>query len=113
MSNSPFWRYFRDKLAWGLIHAPGPVAAIVKGLAHSLDEVREDAVFTREQWYPQLCQPEMVAYHGVSRGITRHWRENPEQFRQRVINAYSTLRLLSWHGHWNGRNWFSIDGGNA
>lgn len=88
---SPFWKYFHEKLGWGLIHAPGPVSAILKGLALRLDVVREDAVFTREQWYPQLCEPGMVPHHGASRGLTRYYKETPEQFRQRVINAYA------WH----------------
>lgn len=89
--SSPFWKYFHETLAWGLIHAPGPVSAVIRGLAHRLDQVREDAVFTREQWFPQLCEPDMVPFHGTSRGLTRYYKETPEQFRQRVVNAYA------WH----------------
>jgi hypothetical protein len=74
-----------------LIDAPGPLQALAKGLAHRLDAVREDAVFLRAQWFPALCDPELVPAHGTSRGLTRHHTESPEQFRQRVINAYA------WH----------------
>jgi hypothetical protein len=56
-----------------------------------MDTVREDAVFLRAQWFAQLCEPELVPAFGVSRGLARHHTESPEQFRQRVINAYA------WH----------------
>ena len=88
---SPFWRYFRDTLRLGLIDKPGPLQALGKGLAFSLDTVRDDAVFLRAQWFPQLCEPELVPAFGESRGLARHHTETPEQFRRRVINAYA------WH----------------
>lgn len=88
---SPFWTYVFDKLRWGLIDKPGPVQAVVKGVAHRFDEVRDDAVFMRAQWFPQLCEPELVPEHGYSRGVIRHHTETPEQYRRRVINAYA------WH----------------
>ncbi|CAK7044846.1 MAG: hypothetical protein DELT_02985 [Desulfovibrio sp.] len=88
---SRFWTYFHDKLRWGLIHSPGPISALVKGLAHRLDVVRDDALFLRDQGFPQLCEPEVVPYHGDARGIVRHHTETPEQFRQRVVNAFA------WH----------------
>jgi hypothetical protein len=88
---SPFWTYFHERLRFGLIDAPGPLQALTKGLAHRLDTVREDAVFLRAQWFAQLCEPELVPAFGLSRGLARHHTETPEQFRQRVINAYA------WH----------------
>ena len=88
---SVFWRYFRDVLAWPLIHAPGPVQALVKGLALTLDGAREDAVYLRRQFFPGQCAEELVAAHGESRGVVRHPRETAEQYRQRVIKAYR------WH----------------
>jgi P2-related tail formation protein len=87
---SPFWKYFAG-LRFGPLDAPGPLQALVKGMAHRLDTVRDDAVFLRAQWFPQLCEPEMLPAHGTSRGIIRHHTETPEQFRRRVINAYA------WH----------------
>lgn len=88
---SRFWKYFNDKLRWALINAPGPVAAVIQGLAHRLDVVRDDVVFLRDQGFARRCEPELVPVHGYARGITRHVTETPEQFRQRVINAYA------WH----------------
>lgn len=88
---SPFWTYFYDKLRWGLIAEPGPVQAVIKGLAHRLDGVRDDAVFMRAQWFPQLCELELVPEHGYARGLVRHHTETPDQYRRRVINAYA------WH----------------
>lgn len=96
---SPFWTYFNDKLRWALINVPGPVAAVIKGLAHRFDLVRDDALFLRDQGFPQRCETDLVPLHGDARGITRHHTETLEQFRQRVINAYA------WHmlgGKWEG-----------
>ena len=39
--SSEFWRYFRDVLRWPLIHTPGPLSALVRGQAASLDETRD------------------------------------------------------------------------
>ena len=88
---SEFWKYFRDTLAWPLIHTPGPLSSVVRGAALALDRVRDDVVFFRRQWFPALCEPELVADHGQSRGLVRHPKETPDQFRARVVNAYR------WH----------------
>lgn len=96
---SRFWKYFHDTLSWRLIDAPGPVAALARGLAHRLDMVRDDALFLRDQGFPQKCEPELVPVHGNARGLSRHYTEALEQFRQRVTNAYA------WHmlgGKWEG-----------
>ena len=88
---SEFWKYFHDVLAWPLIHAPGPLQAVVNGAALAMDTVRDDIVYFRHQWFPSSCEPELVADHGKSRGLVRHAKETPEQFRQRVVHAYA------WH----------------
>lgn len=88
---SEFWRYFRDVLRWPLIHAPGPLSCIVKGAALALDSAREDSIFFRCQWFPALCEPELVARFGTSRGLIRHPKESAAQFRARVVNAWN------WH----------------
>ena len=88
---SAFWRYFRDTLAWPLIHRPGVLQSLVKGLGQSLDGVREDALYFRKQWFPALCEGKLVPAHGTSRGLTRHPKESAEQFRTRVVQAYR------WH----------------
>lgn len=88
---SEFWRYFHDRLAWPLIHAPGPLAGLVRGLALSLDSARDDSVYFRHQWFPKLCEAELVPDFGKSRGLVRHPKENAEAFRSRVVNAWR------WH----------------
>lgn len=88
---SEFWKYFRDVLSWGLIQSPGPLQAVVRGAALALDQLRDDVVYFRRQWFPALCAPELVAAHGESRGIIRHPKESAEQYRQRVVHAYR------WH----------------
>ena len=88
---SEFWRYFHDRLAWPLIHAPGPLAGLVRGLALSLDSARDDSVYFRRQWFPKLCEAELVPDFGKSRGLVRHPKESAEAFRSRVVNAWR------WH----------------
>ena len=88
---SPFWSYFADKLHWPQAFAPGPLQAVVRGLAHHFDVAREDMPYLRQQFFPGLCEGALVPEHGLSRSLVRHPRETPERFRQRVVNAYS------WH----------------
>lgn len=88
---SPFWSYFAERLAWRPILGPGPLQALAKGVAHRLDGVKEDGLFMRDQWFPSRCEPEYVPEHGRSRGLIRHVRETPDQFRTRVAGAWN------WH----------------
>lgn len=88
---SPFWTYFADKLHWPQAFAPGPLQALVRGLAHHLDTTRDDMPYLRQQFFPSLCESDLVPEHGLSRSLVRHPRETPEQFRQRVVHAYG------WH----------------
>ena len=88
---SEFWQYFRDVLRWPLIHKPGPLAALVRGKAACLDDARDDIVNFRKQWFPEFCENGLVQGFGKSRGLVRHPKENAEQFRSRVVNAYA------WH----------------
>lgn len=88
---SPFWTYFADKLHWPQAFAPGPLQAIVRGLAHHMDTTRDDMPYLRQQFFPGLCENAIVPEHGLSRSLVRHPRETPEQFRQRVVDAYR------WH----------------
>lgn len=88
---SPFWTYFADKLHWPQAFAPGPLQALVRGLAHHLDTMREDMPYLRQQFFPGLCEGDLVPEYGLSRRLVRHPRETPERFRQRVVHAYG------WH----------------
>lgn len=88
---SEFWKYFHDVLRWPLIHKPGPLSALVQGQAHSLDETRDDVVYSREQWFPEHCENVLIPGYGTSRGLVRHPKENAAQFRTRVVNAWN------WH----------------
>lgn len=89
--SSEFWRYFHDILRWPLIHNPGPLSALVRGQAASLDETRDDILYFRQQWFPEHCEDALIPGFGTSRGLTRHPRESAEQFRARVVNAWR------WH----------------
>lgn len=89
--SSEFWRYFHDILRWPLIHSPGPLSALARGQAASLDETRDDILYFRQQWFPEHCEDALIPGFGASRGLTRHPRESAEQFRARVVNAWR------WH----------------
>lgn len=88
---SELWRYFQDVLRWSFIHRPEPLAAFVRGQAHSLDTAWDDIVYFREQWFLERCEDVLIPDYGASRGLVRHPRESTAQFRQRVVSAYA------WH----------------
>lgn len=85
---SPFWTYFHDKLNWLPIFKPGPVSAIMKGLALHMDEVRHDILWLREQWNPVTCEEDLVAKYGQSRGILRNRFDTDASYRKRVVSAF-------------------------
>ncbi len=86
-----FWTYFYEKLRWPLIHEPGPLQMLARGLATQLDSCREDMLTLRKQFIPAQCENPLVAEHGQSRGVVRSPRETDAQFRTRVVHAWG------WH----------------
>ena len=89
----PFWKYFHDRLRWPQLFRPGPLSAVVRGLALHMDDVREDILWLRRQWTPATADAEMIARYGESRGIVR-WRfDTDESYRRRVINAFAWHKL--------------------
>lgn len=90
---SPFWRYFHDKLHWPAIFRPGPVSALVRGLALYMDDAREDILWLRRQWLPATADDAMIAAYGASRGIPRQSFDTDESYRRRVINAFAWHKL--------------------
>lgn len=90
---SRFWRYFHEKLNWPLIFRPGPISALVRGLALYMDDVREDILWLRDQWNPQTADESLIAAYGESRGILRNRYDTDESYRLRVVNAYAWHKL--------------------
>jgi hypothetical protein len=88
---SPFWLYFRDTLALGLISVPGALAALVQGLARSLDTVRRDILWLRAQFVPPKTEDDYIALHGESRGAPRTRFDTAARYRTRVERA------AAWH----------------
>lgn len=90
---SPFWQYFHDRLNWPGIFSPGPLSALIKGLALYMDDVRDDILWLRRQWTPSTSEEDMIVGYGESRGIPRMRLDTDELYRQRVINAYVWHKL--------------------
>ncbi len=90
---SPFWQYFHDRLNWPAIFRPGPVSALVKGLALYMDDVREDILWLRRQWNPSTADDDMIAAYGTSRGILRTRYDSDESYRLRVSQAFVWHKL--------------------
>lgn len=90
---SPFWQYFHDRLNWPAIFRPGPMSALVKGLALYMDDVREDILWLRHQWNPSTADDERIAAYGASRGILRTRYDTDESYRLRVVNAFAWHKL--------------------
>lgn len=88
---SAFWRYFHDKLGWLPIFRPGPLSALVKGLALHMDDCRQDILWLREQWLAEKAGADLVPGYGESRGMLRFRFDTDESYRKRVVNAFA------WH----------------
>ena len=90
---SAFWKYFHDSLRWPQIFRPGPLSAVVRGLALHMDDVREDILWLRRQWNPATADDDMIARYGESRGIIRWQFDTDESYRRRVVNAFAWHKL--------------------
>ncbi|WP_419787204.1 phage tail protein [Pseudodesulfovibrio sp.] len=88
-----FKDYFFKTLHWPLIFRPGPLAALVEGLARAMDEVRQDIIWLRNQFNPWTCEPEMIPLHAASRGLVQYASETDKQYRERCIRAFAWQRL--------------------
>jgi hypothetical protein len=88
---SPFWRYFRDTLAFGLIARPGALAVLVHALARTLDTVRKDVLWARAQFVPPTAEEDYIPLHGDSRGAPRTRFDSAARYRLRVERA------AAWH----------------
>lgn len=91
--NSPFWKYFHDKLNWLCIFRPGPVSAIIRGLALRMDLCLEDIIWLRKQWTPITCEEDRIVPFGESRGVPRTRIDTDASYKNRVINAYIWHKL--------------------
>lgn len=96
--NSPFWRYFRDTLAFGLIAVPGALAAVIHGLARYLDDVRRDILWLRDQFVPTQADDTHIPLHGDSRAVPRTRFDTAARYRTRVEYA------AKWH-KMGGKEW--------
>lgn len=90
---SPFWQYFHDKLNWPAIFRPGPLSALVKGLALYMDDVREDILWLRRQFSPATADDELIERYGTSRGVPRTRYDTDDKYRTRVVRAYAWHKL--------------------
>ena len=90
---SPFWEYFHERLHWPPIFSPGPLAALLKGLALHMDGVRDDILWLRRQWNPATADDDMIAGYGGSRGILRTSYDTDESYRLRVVSAFAWHKL--------------------
>jgi hypothetical protein len=92
-SQSPFWRYFRDKLALSFLAVPGPLAVLIHGLARHLDTVRRDTLWVGEQFVPPKAEDGHIPLHGASRGVPRTRFDKSDRYRVRVEQAAAWHRL--------------------
>lgn len=88
---SPFWRYIRDRLGWGIIASPGALAALVHGLARYMDVVRADILWVRAQFVPPRAEDSTIPLHGYGRGAPRTRFDTDGRYRSRVERAFA------WH----------------
>ena len=88
---SPFWRYFRDTLAFALIATPSALAVLVHGLARYMDDIRQDILWLRDQFVPTKAEESHIPLHGESRAVPRTRFDTDARYRKRVELA------AKWH----------------
>ncbi|MBF0454940.1 MAG: hypothetical protein HQL72_09040 [Magnetococcales bacterium] len=88
-----FWNYFTRSLQFLLIQQPGPLSQMARGGAESLDGVRDDMLWLRDQFLPVKADPAFLTHFANARGIKRIPGEDDGQFAARTINAYAWYRL--------------------
>lgn len=88
---SLFWRYFRDKLRFALVATPGALAVLIHGLARSMDDVRRDILWLRDQFIPPKAEETHIPLHGNSRAVPRTRFDTDARYRKRVERA------APWH----------------
>lgn len=88
-----FWRYFRDTLAWPWLATPGALCVIAKGLADTMDAVRDDIRWMRDQWVVPLAEQDRMQGYGASRGAPRTRHDDDARHRRRVERAFAWHRM--------------------
>jgi hypothetical protein len=83
--------FFQQMLSFGLIAAPGALAALVHGLARYLDDVRQDVLWVRDQFVPITAEDQHISLHGESRAVPRTRFDTSARYRARVEYA------AKWH----------------
>jgi len=86
-----FWSYFRDTLSWPWLATPGALCVIAKGLADTMDAVRDDIRWVRDQWVVPLAEQDRMQGYGASRGAPRTRHDDDARHRRRIERA------LAWH----------------
>ena len=86
-----FWSYLRDTLAWPQISEPGPLAAVMHGIASYNDKVLKEILWLRDQFIVPLAEDEFIPFYGESRGVPRNRFDTAEKYRLRVEKAFE------WH----------------
>jgi hypothetical protein len=92
-----YWKYFLDTVRYPQIQRPGPLALLAEAEGGELDRLYQSGLGLRDQFFPARAENESVAIHGRARGIPRHFLENDEQYRRRVIKAWAWQRLAGRH----------------
>lgn len=88
---SAFWSYAHDKLRWLWIFRPGPLSALVKGIALYFDDIRKDIIRVRNQYIVAVTSKGLLPGYAQSRAIPRTRYDSDAQHRMRVERAYA------WH----------------
>lgn len=95
---SLFWAYAHDRLRWLWIFRPGPLSALVRGIAGYLDDIREDVIWTRNQYLASLAIKDLMPGYAQSRAVPRTRYDSDEQHRTRVVRAYAGTSRRQGHG---------------
>lgn len=93
--NSMFWKYLQDTLAWPQISEPGPLAALLHGIARYNDKLFKDILWLRKQFVPTEAEAEFIPLFGASRGVPRNRYDTNARYRMRVERAFEWHKLAA------------------
>ncbi len=93
--NSMFWKYLQNTLAWPQISEPGPLAALLHGIARYNDKLFKDILWLREQFVATKAESEFVTSFGQSRGVPQTRFDSRSKYRKRVERAFAWHKLAA------------------
>jgi P2-related tail formation protein len=87
-----FFEYFKDVCRWRYIQNKFHLSAVIEGASKSMDTAKDAIYWLRDQAIAMRCDDQFLNEHAKSRNIETLTGETDEDFKNRIIFAYSWFR---------------------